>query len=101
MYKSTMNSLRFFLFGAPRIERDGRDLDLSRRKSIALLAYLVVSAQTYNRDALATLFWPEYDQSSARANLRREISRLKQALGDGILTIEREQVRINFQSKIW
>jgi DNA-binding SARP family transcriptional activator len=47
---------------------------------MALLAYLAVTGSPHSREALATLFWPEHDQSSALANLRRELSRLKEAL---------------------
>ncbi len=70
------------LFGSPQCLREGQPIPIHRRKAIALLAYLAVTARPHGRDALATLLWPEYDQSGARANLRRDLSYLKQAMGD-------------------
>jgi len=35
--------LTFYLFGSPRIERDGAALHLPRRKSLALLVYLFIA----------------------------------------------------------
>ena len=96
-----MLPLRFFLFGAPRFERDGENIHIPRRKSIALLAYLAATGQPHRRDALATLFWPEDDQSTARANLRRELSRLKKALGDEAMDMLGEQVGLHRESGIW
>ena len=96
-----MLSLQVFLFGVPRIERDGETIFVRRRKVMALLAYLAVTSQPHSRDALATLFWPEYDQSSARGNLRRDLSRLKRALGDGVLLVDRMQVTMNPKVALW
>ena len=39
---------------------------LSRRKSIALLAYLALESGEHARDTLAAMLWPECAQSSAR-----------------------------------
>jgi DNA-binding SARP family transcriptional activator len=36
------------------------------------------------------LFWPEHDQSRARAGLRRALAALKKALGEGWLDVDRE-----------
>ena len=96
-----MASMHVFLFGAPRCERDGEVISLPRRKTIALLAFLAASGQMHTREALATLFWPEYDQSSALANLRRELSRLRSALEPGVLLTERLQVGLSPADKIW
>lgn len=96
-----MPSLRIFTFGSPRIEIIDRPLDLRRRKGLALLTYLAVTAQPHTREALATMFWPENDQSSALANLRRELSRLNQALGEGVLAIDRLQAGVNPQVEAW
>ena len=50
--------------GCARVELDGTSIDLQRRKALALLIYLAVSGQPHSRDALATLFWPDLDQSA-------------------------------------
>jgi DNA-binding SARP family transcriptional activator/predicted ATPase len=96
-----MSSLRVSLFGLPSVQRDGESISIQRRKVVALLAYLAVTGQPHSRDTLATLFWPDHDQSGARANLRRDLSRLKRALGDQALAIDREQVGLDPQTELW
>lgn len=65
-----MSQLKLYLLGAPRIELNNSPVTLPRRKTTALLAYLLVTRQPQRRDTLATLFWPELGQSAARAALR-------------------------------
>jgi len=96
-----MPSYKLFLFGAPRLEQDGQALPLPGRKLPALLVYLAATAQPHSRDRLATLFWPEFDQSSARANLRRELSGLRTIFDPTYLKIEREQVSLPLGSDLW
>ena len=73
-----MSRLIIYLLGPPRIELDGDEVHIGRRKALALLAYLAVerrrrsadaSASVHSRDALATLLWPEYDQRDARSDI--------------------------------
>jgi DNA-binding SARP family transcriptional activator/pimeloyl-ACP methyl ester carboxylesterase len=91
-----VSPLHIFLFGTPQIERDGQTISVPRRKTLALLAYLAVSGHMQSREALATLFWPDYDQSRAFANLRRELSRLKELFGEEtVLAADRLQVRLD------
>ncbi len=87
-----MPRLPLSLLGPPRVEVDGRPVEVDTRKAIALLMYLAVSGQAHRRDTLATLLWPEYDQESARASLRRTLSALKKGLGGDWLDIGREQI---------
>ena len=72
-----VSRLALFLLGPPRIELDGEPVRIQRRKAVALLAYLAVTGRSHSRDALATLLWPEYDQSSARAGLRVALAALR------------------------
>ena len=76
-----MSNLHLYLFGTPRVEIDGITVDVGRRKASALLAYLALTNQPHNRDALAALLWPEYDQAGARTALRQALKALKAALG--------------------
>jgi len=96
-----VHELKLFLFGAPRIERNGAQIDIDTRKAIALLAYLVMSDQRQRRDALAALFWPEYDQTSARGALRRTLSALNKALGGVGLDIDRETIGVDRAAGLW
>jgi predicted ATPase/DNA-binding SARP family transcriptional activator/Tfp pilus assembly protein PilF len=96
-----MLPLRLFLFGAPRIEQDGNIITIPRRKVIALLAYLALTGQPQSRDTLAALLWPDHDQSGSRANLRRDLSRLRSLLGESALEINRNQVGLNPAFDFW
>jgi predicted ATPase/DNA-binding SARP family transcriptional activator/Flp pilus assembly protein TadD len=96
-----MSSLELFLLGPPYIKRDGRAIKVGLHKAIALLAYLAVTHQAHTRDTLATLFWPESSQASARTALRNTFPKLKKALGPGWLEIERESLALNLNSGFW
>jgi DNA-binding SARP family transcriptional activator len=85
-----LSHLALYLLGPPRIELNGERIQISRRKVVALLAYLAVTGTPHSRDALATLLWPERSQSRARAYLRRALSELNRTLSEGFLTIDRE-----------
>jgi predicted ATPase/DNA-binding SARP family transcriptional activator len=90
-----MSILRLFLFGSPRVEFQGETRNITLRKALALLVYLVVTRQEHSRDHLATMFWPNDNQTKARGNLRRALSRLNTALDENQLDITRESVQIS------
>ena len=96
-----MSDLALFLLGPPRIECDGKAIDIRRRKAMALAIYLAVTGRSHSRDALATLFWPELDQGRARAGLRRALAALKKALGQDFLDVDRETVGLDHDAEIW
>ncbi|HEU5103237.1 MAG TPA: tetratricopeptide repeat protein [Roseiflexaceae bacterium] len=93
--------LRVLLFGSPRIERGGEAIPLRRTRALALLACMALARRPYDRDGLCGLLWPEFDTDSARNNLRRELSLLKSAIGDELLTADRLQVAWNPQAQSW
>jgi DNA-binding SARP family transcriptional activator len=93
--------LALYLLGPPRVECDGQELHIARRKALALLAYLAVEPGRHNRDVLATLLWPDYDQSGARGRLRRTLSTLNRTLGEGWLAVDRETVGVNPDAGLW
>ena len=66
-----------------------------------MLVYLAVSGQSYTREALATLFWPDYDPSRAYAYLRRTLWALKDALGAGWIDADRESISIHSNAELW
>ncbi len=82
------------LFGPPQLIGDGALVPLDRRKGWALLAYLAVTRRAHSRDALAALLWPDHGQTDARANLRRELSRVREAIGRDVLDVERERIAL-------
>jgi DNA-binding SARP family transcriptional activator len=58
----------------------GEEIAFATRKVRALAAYLAATAQAHRRERLASLLWPEQSEGEARANLRKTLSRLRQAL---------------------
>ncbi|MBV7331280.1 AAA family ATPase [Chloroflexi bacterium TSY] len=87
--------------GPPRIELDDDPLSLSRRKALALLAYLAIEQQPQSRDSLAAFFWPEYSQCDARTDLSRTLSYLNRTLGEGWLLADRQRIGISPKSDTW
>ncbi|RIK33811.1 MAG: hypothetical protein DCC55_34225, partial [Chloroflexi bacterium] len=96
-----MAQFRLYLFGPPRLERNGQPVEIQLRKAMALLAYLAVTGQTHSRDALATLFWPEKNQQTARANLRRTLFDLGQLAAEQVLDATQETVGLHPSTTIW
>jgi DNA-binding SARP family transcriptional activator/Tfp pilus assembly protein PilF len=96
-----LTGLRIFLLGTPHIEVNNLQVVVDTRKATALLAYLAVSGISHSRDSLAALFWPEYDESHARAALRRTVSVLKKALKGSWLVIERETISLPSNPLVW
>ncbi|MBI5029135.1 MAG: AAA family ATPase [Chloroflexi bacterium] len=91
---------KLFLFGTPQLQNKDQPIEFDTRKAIALLAYLAVTRATHSRDSLATLFYPESDQTRARASFRRTLSTLNAALSDDILEIDRESIGLNPRAKL-
>ncbi|MBK8905252.1 MAG: tetratricopeptide repeat protein [Anaerolineaceae bacterium] len=96
-----MTPVNLHLLGSPHLEQSEQVISLHRRRrSIALLAYLVMTAQPHSRERLATLLWPEQTPEQARANLRRDLSFLKRQLGDNLITADREQIALNRETPL-
>lgn len=85
-------SLNFF--GPPTIEVSGRRVEISRRKAVALVSYLAVTAQSHSRDALATLLWPKAGQSRAKASLRSVLWALNRSPLQAWLLVDADTVSL-------
>ncbi|MDX1401439.1 MAG: BTAD domain-containing putative transcriptional regulator, partial [Kiloniellales bacterium] len=69
-------------------------MDIKSRKGTALLAFLAATGQEASRDLLASLLWPEFSQTRARANLRRTLYTLNQSLLARWLRVEGEMLSL-------
>jgi WD40 repeat protein/DNA-binding SARP family transcriptional activator len=96
-----MAACALHLLGTPRLEVEGIEVRVSRRKTMALLAYLAVTGRPHTRDALATLLWPEWDASGARGALRRHLSQVNQLLGGEGIEADRESARLSPDLDLW
>src|SRR4051794_5331358 len=96
-----MTSLQLFVLGPPRLERDGRPLELHLRRALALLVYLAMTRQPRSREILAALLWPESDEREARARLRRTLHRLSQDIGDDVVLGDGDALCLSPDADLW
>ena len=96
-----MASYRLYCLGRPILESNEQPVKLEMRKSLALLVYLRLAEHDYSRESLAALFWPEYDQQHAHANLRRTLSSLNKSLRGELLEADREKIGLKDLVKVW
>ena len=76
--------MNFAVLGALAVQRDGEDLPLGGPKQRALLAILLLNANTaVSRDRLIDAIWGERPPPTAAHTLDNYISRLRKTLGDG------------------
>ena len=73
------DELRIHLFGFPRIECGQDPVTFSRRKALALVAYLATTRQGHSRENLAALLWPEAPSDKAYAYLRNLLWMLRRS----------------------
>ncbi len=83
------------LLGPPEVLVDGQPLRVDTRKAIAILALLGAEGRAFARDELAALLWPESDDMAARGALRRTLSTMRTAIGEGPLVIDRSRVDLD------
>lgn len=95
-----ITTLRLYFLGPPRLERAGQPVEPDTRKATALLAYLALTGERPSRDFLAAFLWPDFDDSRAKAALRRTLSALKTAVGPETLYSTREAISLQ-PERVW
>ena len=91
--------MRLTLFGNPKLMADDQAVSLKSHKGLALLAYLAIERITHSRDSIATLLWPEFNQSRARANLRRTLSALNKSPVRDWLQSDRDTITLHLEER--
>jgi DNA-binding SARP family transcriptional activator/tetratricopeptide (TPR) repeat protein len=93
--------LRVRVLGALEIELDGAAIDSSpSQRPWALFSYIALSPQGASRAELASRFWPDVLDQSARASLRSAVWTLRRELGDW-LVVDRERVVLREDAQLW
>ena len=82
------------LLGPPEILVDGAPLVVDTRKAVAILALLAAEGRAFAREELATLLWPDSDQTAAHGALRRTLSALRTATGRDAVLVDRARVAL-------
>jgi DNA-binding SARP family transcriptional activator len=86
--------LRARLLGALEVELNGTAIESpATQRPWALFAYLALAGGGVSRAELATMFWPEVLDQSARASLRSALWALRRQIGD-CLVVDGERVRL-------
>jgi DNA-binding SARP family transcriptional activator len=94
-------SLEIHLLGVPRLQRDGRIIEIDTRKAVAILAYIALDEERPSREFLTAFLWPEYDRSRSRAALRRTLSALRRDVGEAYFDISRDAVAFAPDADFW
>jgi len=93
--------LRVRLLGALEVELDGAVIDAPpSQRPWAVFAYLALAPQPVSRAELASQFWPDVLDASARASLRSALWTLRRAIGDG-LAVDHGRVGLRAAGDLW
>jgi len=95
------SNLALHFLGSPQLYLNKTLVSVERRKAVALLAYLAIERGQHQRDLLSSLFWPDYEQSKAFANLRHTLWEVQKAIGEGWINADRDQIGLNQEADIW
>jgi DNA-binding SARP family transcriptional activator len=93
--RSNTAQVQMYLLGPFRIEQEGNTIHLPTRKSEGLLAYLILHPGFHSREKLATLFWTDSSDASARGSLRKAINFIRKHVGNEIIIADREHIQLN------
>lgn len=96
-----MSELALYLFGTPRVELNGAQVHLGRRKAVALLVYLALERQSQSREKLAFIFEAGESDFLARKNLNNAFSLLYQTLGEQWFEKDREGIGLSASTQPW
>jgi DNA-binding SARP family transcriptional activator/pimeloyl-ACP methyl ester carboxylesterase len=89
-----MTCLEAQLLGFPSLRLDGRSVDLTLRKGLALIAYLADARAPVGRDHVAGLLWPDADADAARGRLRRTLHKIGAAFAAEVIEADRSSLAL-------
>ena len=79
------------LFGKPYVKIDQQTIEISLKKSEAMLYYIAYEKRV-TRDELVSIIWCDVEQQVAKKNLRNSLYRLKKDLGIELFTCPNKHV---------
>ena len=100
--------LKIYLLGQFKLDVDDQPIELSSRPAQSLLAYLALNAGVaHRRERLASLLWPEANETNARSYLRQALWRIRKTLegkslsAEDYLQVSDISLTFNAQSDYW
>jgi len=79
------------LFGKPSLKIDERSIEISLKKSEAMLYYIAFEKRV-TRDEVVSIIWCDIEQQTAKKNLRNSLYRLKKDLETELFTCPNKHV---------
>ena len=95
-----MAGLELNLFGKPEVIHNGKAVTAYESTKVqALLYYLAVTGRAHSREMLATLLWGDLPESTAKRNLTKALTNLRQLI-EPFLSVDRHTVALNSASPV-
>lgn len=88
--QTRVSQLRFTLLGGCDLQDKDGPVQLETHKTTALLCYLIINPGWHSRQRLSGIFWGEFPQDKAFANLRRALWNIRKSV-----TIDGEEIIIH------
>lgn len=82
--------VRLELLGPPRLTVDGSPIDISRKKSMALVAWIALHDNPVPRERMVALLWPQAEPSKGKHALRSALYSLSLEAGTTVVLSNRE-----------
>jgi DNA-binding SARP family transcriptional activator/pimeloyl-ACP methyl ester carboxylesterase len=89
-----MDRLEVQLLGFPSLRLNGRGVDLSLRRGLALIAFLVDARTPVGRDHMVGLLWPDANADAARGRLRRTLHKIGVAFAADVIEADRTSLTL-------
>ena len=89
-----MITLDLKLFGFPKLFINQKPVDLSLKKGIALLIYIAELKYPITREEAATLLWPDADDTTSKARLRRTLHKLRSLTDTEVINATRTHLQL-------
>ena len=89
------------MLGLPFVEYKDEEIDLSRRKALALLAYLAITGKQHSRDFISATLWSDYEPERARAELRRILNTINKTAISDWMVIDRKSISLQQNDDLW
>jgi DNA-binding SARP family transcriptional activator/pimeloyl-ACP methyl ester carboxylesterase len=88
-----MQRLELRCLGFPEFRLNGRPAELALRRATGLVVFLAEAGGPVGRETAATLLWPDADEATSKARLRRLLHRIHAAFGEEIIAADRTSLR--------
>ncbi|MBL8091979.1 MAG: tetratricopeptide repeat protein [Anaerolineales bacterium] len=93
--------IKIELFGSVRLYKNEKPVNISRKKTKSLLAYLILNPNRHARERLIALFWGDSSETDARRALRVSLTEIRAVFGDSVFITEQDWIQINPSVDMW